>query len=107
MAKRKFRRMKRKLDCQVVISGERFPGVVLNISPRGFYVQTDASPALGAKISVELTQQTGETLEPEATVANKQKPRRQQLPVARGGIGCRLDVPPEEYYQLLGALAAG
>ncbi len=105
MAKRKFRRMNRRLDCQVIVSGSRYSGVVLNISPRGFFVQTDASPAVGAKIGVELTHRSGETLELEATVANKQKPRRDQLPIARAGIGCKLAVPPEEYYQLLGAHA--
>ncbi len=97
--------MKRRVSCEIIVGGSRHTGVVLNLSPGGFFIQTGASPALGMKIDIELRRRDGEILELEATVANKRVVPRTLISAARGGIGCKLATPPEAYYQLLGSLA--
>lgn len=104
MQRRAFQRLNRRVNCDVVLDDDRHVGVVLNLSPRGFFVQTQASPPIGATVAVALRQAQGADVLVEAKVANKRVVPRRMASIARGGIGLSIVAPPEEYFALLGEL---
>ncbi len=99
--KRAFERIKRRVNCDVIVAGARHVGVVLNLSPKGFFVQTGAAADIGAKVGVTLQTHEGETVEVQAVVTNRRRIPRRLVSVERGGFGCALKGPSEDYYQLL------
>ena len=100
-------RLKRRLNCDVSVGGTQYVGVVLDLSPGGFFVQTGALPAVGATVDITLRRGQGPPIELQARVANRRPVPRRLASVARGGLGCSLSSPPESYYQLLGNLSGG
>jgi hypothetical protein len=105
--RRKFPRIKRRVNCEVSIDGRRHVGVVLDLSPGGFFVQTRASPPVGAEIVVHLRRASDDGVEVQAKVANRRPTPARLASVARGGIGCALTAPPETYFAFLQALSPG
>jgi hypothetical protein len=106
MDKRREARTKKRLGCALFIKGVRQHGIVLDVSSKGLFVQTNAKPAPGDSVRIELTlpgQTRVTTLE--ATVARVRIVPPQLLSVAQGGIGFLLQNPPEEYFVFVGKLA--
>ncbi|MCP4007474.1 MAG: PilZ domain-containing protein [bacterium] len=89
------------MSCDLTVGDSRHVGVVLDLSPRGFFVQTGASVDIGAKVDVALCGRDGAMVEVEAVVTNRRKIPPQLASVARGGLGCCLKTTPEDYYRLL------
>lgn len=106
-AKRSYARIKRRLNCDVSVSGTQYVGVVLDLSPGGFFVQTGAAPDVGSIVDITLRQGEGPAIELQAKVANRRSVPRRLTSVARGGLGCSLSAPPESYFRLLGSLSDG
>ena len=103
---RQFPRLKRRVNCKVEAEGNRHVGVVLDMSPGGFFVQTNASVKLGSTVVIVLHSATGEPVEVEATVANRRRMPRRLATVTRNGFGCALRRPQEDYYQFLGRISS-
>ena len=55
MEKRREFRTKKRLVCTLDVLGDRHTGIILDVSPRGLFVQTSAKPSPGTEIKVELT----------------------------------------------------
>ena len=95
-------RVPKRLPCDVKIAGLRHTGLVLNVSPRGLFVQTSAEAKPGSEISIDLTPpKQRESVELRATVVWKRTVPRQMLTAARGGMGLRILDAPEDYYTFL------
>jgi hypothetical protein len=106
MDKRREARMKKRLGCALFIKGVRQHGIVLDVSSRGLFVQTNAKPAPGEIVRIEVTlpgQTKMTTLT--ATVARVRVVPPALLSVAQGGIGLELQSPPEEYFVFVGQVA--
>lgn len=106
MDKRAETRTKKRLACAIYIKGARQLGIVLDVSSRGLFVQTNAKPTPGESVRIELTlpgQSKQTTLL--ATVARVRMVPPQLLSVAQGGIGVVLSSPPEEYFVFVGKVA--
>ncbi len=106
MTKRRFPRIKRRLSCEVSIDGRRRVGVVLDLSPGGFFVQTQAAPEIGSKVLVHLRDRSDRVVDVPVRIASRREIAPRLRSVARGGIGCAVAAPPEEYFQLLHSLGA-
>jgi len=104
MKKRQFPRVKRRVNCDLDVEGADHVGVVRDLSPRGFFVQTRAAPAIGSKILVKLRSATS-IIKVEATVANRRVTPPRLATVVRGGLGCAVACAPEEYYQFLASIS--
>ena len=104
MIRRQFPRIKRRVNCDVSVGEHLHVGVVLDLSPRGFFVQTSASPPIGSTVAIRLRHTGHPEVRVEARVANKRVVPRRMTSIARGGIGLTIVTPPEEYYALLGNL---
>ena len=106
MTKRRFPRIRRRLRCEVSIDGQRRVGVVLDLSPGGFFVQTQATPEVGAKVLVHMRDPSDRVVDVPVRVANRRAIAPRLRSVARGGIGCEVTAPPEAYFRLLHSLCA-
>jgi len=100
--KRKQRRTRKRLTCELVIGTERHGALVRDVSPRGLFVQTRTKLDPGTQIGVVLGG-CGERpdIQMTARVARqRQVPPRLQSSVP-GGVGLELIDPPEAFQQLV------
>jgi hypothetical protein len=104
-APRAFARIRRRVTCDVDVQGRRHVGVVQDLSPRGFFCQTVASPPIGASVHVILHHEVHGAIRIQARVANQRIVDRRLAPIAKGGIGCAIHSAPESYFQLLSELS--
>jgi hypothetical protein len=102
---RAFTRIRRRVNCDVNVEGQRHVGVVQDLSPRGFFCQTVAAPPIGAALHVVLHHEKHGEIRVEARVANKRIVDRRLATIVKGGIGCTIHSAPESYFRLLSDLA--
>jgi hypothetical protein len=106
MARKRAQRVKRRMTCELALAGREYRGIVLDLSETGIFVQTEATPAPSERLRIRLHAPDGSEVELEATVARRQVAPPQLTTVVRGGLGLRVDRPPEAYFRLLGMAAA-
>jgi hypothetical protein len=53
MERRRAERIKQRLTCELIIGDRRHPGIVLDISETGLFVQTSASPPPGERARLD------------------------------------------------------
>jgi uncharacterized protein (TIGR02266 family) len=107
MNRRRLPRTKMRIACTLHLEESLHSGMVLDISAGGLFVQTNASPAPGTPLRLELrVPGLPEPIEMQATVARKRivPPRLRAL--LKGGVGLQLENPPEEFYALVAKLQA-
>jgi hypothetical protein len=102
MAKRRAERIKRRVTCELMLEGRSYRGIVLDLSATGIFVQTEATPAPLARMRIRFHTASGEEFEADAAVARRQVVPRELAGVVRGGLGLRLERPPEAYFRLIG-----
>jgi hypothetical protein len=105
MNRRRMPRSKMRIACTLHLEESRHSGMVLDVSAGGLFVQTNASPAPGTPLRLELrVPGLSESLDMQATVARKRivPPRLRAL--LKGGIGIQLDNAPEEFYAMIAKL---
>lgn len=98
-------RVRKRLPCDVTVEGLRHSGMVLNVSPRGLFVQTNAEATPGSEVAIDLTPpDQHQSVALKATVVWKRTVPRQMLTVARGGMGLRIQEASEGYFSFLSAV---
>jgi hypothetical protein len=102
MGKRRAERIKRRVTCELLLDGRGYRGIVLDLSATGVFVQTEATPAPGARLRLRFHTPDRREFEVEASVARRQVVPPQLASVVRGGLGLRVERPPEAYFQLIG-----
>lgn len=99
---RAAKRTKRRMACRISIGGQRFSGVVLDLSSSGLFVQTTARPRAREFVSVELSVVgRRERVRLDAQVARVFLVPAQLVAVAQGGLGLRITNAPESFFELL------
>jgi hypothetical protein len=102
---RTAKRAKRRLACRIVTGGQRFSGVILDLSSSGLFVQTTARPRPHDAVTVEISiPGQREPLRVEAQVARLRLVPPQLVVVAQGGVGLRIRNAPEGYFAFLTAV---
>jgi hypothetical protein len=75
--------------------------MVLNVSPNGLYVQTNAVAPSGTLVDLDLTPGPERTIPLQATVVWRRLVPRELRNDAQGGFGLRIRSASEAYYELL------
>ena len=101
MERRKAERIDKALSCVLVIGDRRHPGIVVDLSPMGLFVQTSVSPPPGERVRVVLRREGVADVEVEASVARTSGLPRRTASVARSGVGLRIESISDDYRQLL------
>ena len=83
MERRKVERLKQRLTCELVMGDRRHPGIVLDVSPTGLFVQTSASPPPGERVRVKLRCPGRAEVEVVASVARRYVVPRRLVSVAQ------------------------
>jgi hypothetical protein len=106
MGKRRAERIRRRVTCELMLGGRSYRGIVLDLSETGVFVQTEATPPPGARLRVKFHAAGGVEIEVDACVARRQVAPRELASVVRGGLGLRVEQPPEAYFKLIGMESA-
>ncbi len=101
-------RFKKRVPCELIVSGSRHPGIVLNLSRSGLFVQTAVAARRGDVVAVDLNARTGKAaIGLDATVMWNRKVAAQLRGVRHGGVGLQIRSANESYYNLLAAVEDG
>lgn len=99
-------RFKKRVPCDLVVAGSRHPGIVLNISRGGLFVQTSVAFRRGDWVTVDLNSKAEpEAIGLEAVVMWNRKVAAQLRGVRHGGVGLQIRNAGREYYDLLSMVA--
>jgi hypothetical protein len=95
---RRHQRVKRRFACEFLVEGQRYRGIVVELSRGGLFVQTDATTAPGSEIELHLA---GAGVVPDMTL-RAVVVRRRMVPAplataVRRGIGLEILEAPREY----------
>lgn len=99
-------RFKKRVPCDLVVAGSRHPGIVLNLSRGGLFVQTSVAFQRGDWVAVDLnSQMERESIELEAVVMWNRHVAAQLRGVRHGGVGLKIRNASREYYDLLSGVS--
>ena len=102
---RVLERKKRRLACDLRFGGQRFTGLVLDLSPTGLYIQTSARGKPGDVFDMELSvPREAQLLSLQVQVVRKNVVPARLRSIAQGGVGVRIINAAEGYYSYLAAL---
>jgi hypothetical protein len=98
-------RVRKRLPCSVQVTGRRHTGMVLNVSPRGLFVQTSAEADPGETVDVDLRTPTHRQPIPvQGRVIWRRTVPQRLRNVTKGGLGVRIENASESYYQYLSSV---
>ena len=91
--------------CELVAEGGRTPGIVLDLSANGVFVQTSATLPPGSRVDLEL-QLPGskEPIRIHGRVARRRAVPARLRSVVQGGIGVAIDNAPEAFFRFIAEL---
>jgi hypothetical protein len=99
-------RIRKRLPCEFVDGDTRLRGFVLDVSPKGMFVQTLKPINPGGEIGVIFTPpELGQTIEVRACVVRSLRVPRHLATVATAGVGLRINMAPPEYYDFVASLS--
>lgn len=95
-------RFKKRVPCELIVDGSRHPGIVLNLSRSGLFVQTSVTARRGDDVAVDLNAAwVTRTIAVDATVMWNRTVAAQLRGVRHGGVGLQIRTANESYYNLL------
>ena len=102
--KRRQRRSRQRITCELVVDGKGYAGIVIDHSPTEIFVQTRARPGLDSVLELVLRGDGASAeIRCEAGVARERVTPTHLQTSAPGGIGLELIDPPTELFALLDA----
>ena len=102
--KRVMDRKKRRMPCELRVGSRVHSGLVLDLSPSGLFIQTNAKTRPGQAVDLSFSTDAGEALALRVEVVRKKVVPPRLLTLAQGGVGVRILSAPEAYYGFLRAL---
>jgi hypothetical protein len=99
--KRSFPREKIRASCRFELDGATHTGLLLNLSPRGLFLQTRLKVPAGTELKIRILDLGDEPFELVARVVHRTGSHRATSPVETGGIGLEILNAPEALYQVL------
>ena len=98
-------RIKKRLPCEILLGDNRLRGFVLDVSPRGLFVQAPKPIDPGTEVGGAFRpRELGETIEVRARVARSLRVPAHLASIASSGGGLRISMAPPEYYDFLSGL---
>jgi hypothetical protein len=99
MSRRRHKRIKRRIPCELTVGSQSFQGIVLDLSPMGLFVQTSASLENAGEVVVTMVPEAFPRLMMRARVARVRRVPPGLANVVPPGIGLEiLEAPPEFAY---------
>jgi hypothetical protein len=99
--KRAFPREKVRALCRFELDGEIHTGFLLNLSPRGLFLQTRLRLPAGTELEVKIRDLGEEPIDVLARVVHRRGSHRATSAVETGGVGMEIVNAPEALYRVL------
>lgn len=99
--KRAFPREKVRALCRFELDGQENSGFLLNLSPRGLFLQTRLQLPAGTELVIKIRDLGDEPIEVLARVVHRSGSHRATSAVETGGVGMEILNAPEALYRLL------
>ena len=104
--RRRETRIKKRIPCEFVDDDKSSRGFVLDVSPKGMFVQTHKPITPGEEIVVTFTPPNFDReIEVRACVARNVQVPRHLAPIASPGVGLKINMAPAEYFEYLASLS--
>ena len=94
-------RKKRRMPCELRVDSRTHSGLVLDLSPSGLFIQTNAKARAGQPIDILISTGTGEPIPLQVEVVRKKLVPPRLLTVTGGGVGVRILHATEAYFAFL------
>jgi len=104
--KRAFPREKIRALCRFDLDGEEQTGFLLNLSPRGLFLQTRVHLPAGTEVAIRIRDLADAPIEVRARVVHRAGSHRATSSVETGGLGFEIVNAPESLYAVLYELGA-
>jgi hypothetical protein len=99
--KRSFPRERVRASCRFELDGALHTGFLLNLSPRGMFLQTRLKVPHGTELEIRIQDLADEPIRVLARVVHRTGSHRATASVETGGIGLEILNAPESLYQIL------
>jgi hypothetical protein len=99
-------RTKKRIRCEVTDGSVQQRGFVLDVSPKGLFIQTPKPIDPGKEIQVELSPPGREAIQLRATVARSRRVPASLASVAAPGVGLRITMAAPEWYEFVADLTS-
>jgi hypothetical protein len=100
-------RTRKRIPCEISSEGQSQRGFVLDVSPKGLFVQTSMPIDPGEEIGVALdTRGVAGTIEIRAKVARSRRVPPRLVSVSTPGVGLRITQAPSEWYEFVAGLTS-
>jgi hypothetical protein len=101
-AERKGQRVKKRIPCEIQVSGQWQPALVLDVSWNGLFIQTRSPAHPGAQVPVRLRLPgRSETVELATEVARARRVPFRLASITQGGLGLHVRSAPNAYYEFV------
>lgn len=97
-------RKQKNLFCQIECGGNRYPAVILDISPSGMFVRTAASVPLDSDVEVTIRVVGGQAWRVSAKVAREPQSTSSLTSIPGRGLGLRVTRAPDGYAEFVASL---
>jgi hypothetical protein len=94
-------RKKRRMPCGIQVGSRTHSGLVLDLSPTGLFIQTNAKTTPGQSIEILLSTGSGDPIPLQVEVVRKKVVPPRLLTVTGGGVGVRILDATERYFTFL------
>ncbi len=102
MTERPEPRYKKRMSCKVRLGQKDHSGIVLDVSRKGLFVQTNATARVGERVEVILSQpEHGDAITLGAAVRWQRRAPAHLRTVVHSGLGLQISQAGEAYYALL------
>ena len=98
--KQRFKRVKRRVTCDVIVQGQSHSGLVTDMSANGLYVRTRGRPGIGETLQLVLHEPDGE-VELDVRVARDHRMSRHNTTGTPSGLGVSIVSAPPLYFHRL------
>jgi hypothetical protein len=102
--KQRFKRVKRRVTCDLIVQGQSHSGLVTDMSANGLYVRTRQRPGVGETLQLVLHEPDCE-LQLQVRVARDHRMSGHNTTGTPSGLGVTIVSAPEQYFHKLAALS--
>jgi hypothetical protein len=106
--RRRSRRIKKRTPCEIRVTEQWQPALVLDVSSNGLFVQTRIPIDPGTEVAVRLRLPGhSETIELRTAVARTRRTPARLASVTSAGVGLEIRAAPNAYYEFLAGISPG
>lgn len=92
------------MPCELDVGGRKHSGLVLDLSPSGLFIQTNAKTHPGQHLDLRMSTGSGEPIALIVEVVRRKIVPPRLLALTQGGVGVRIQRAPEAYFGFLAQL---